>query len=65
MVGDLNGRVGEREDCIIVNDRLNKTKEYFDNFDHAFSENDFVLNDMFIGRTNMDVTINDYGLKLL
>ena len=65
-MGDFNARVAEKMECYIENDSADSDVfDYIYSPDHAFKENDFIVNNMSIKRNNVDKNVNSYGGKLL
>ena len=54
-MGDFNARVAEKIECFIENDSADSDVfDYIYSSDHAFKENDFIVNNMSIKRNNVD-----------
>ena len=72
ICGDLNSRVGTRQECILYNQKdLQDQLHVFENDnmsygeESTFTEFDFINNNMSINRVNSDQTVNEYGNKLI
>jgi len=72
VVGDMNARVGERTECVSLNEdvvgcneREQITDVLYTNNDNMILEEDLIANGMSLSRMNMDKKVNEYGLKLL
>ena len=70
ILGDLNSRVGENQECKIINiDNDDISEELFtlpsEVFENVFTIDDFVDNGMTVKRTNKDTVINQHGKQLL
>ena len=73
IAGDMNARTGEREDCMVINNKNGELQQLdrqqilnqIDLNENALCENDFVLNGMSVKRVNCDKKVNDYGVKLI
>ena len=69
-IGDWNGRIGDRKECLLDNfssDDFCEDDFFHDviNTNNIIIEEDFIMNNMSINRTNKDLKVNDYGLKML
>ena len=71
VTGDMNTRTADRLECVLSEDLHNTESEglpgYLSNSlcEHAISQEDFMLNNMCIEREIEDITVNEYGIKLL
>ena len=73
LVGDMNARVGTKDECMIeTKEGLREREQEERNMrigmperDRVFCEDDFVRNNMQIRRINKDVGNNEYGNRLL
>ena len=71
VAGDMNARIGEREECTIVRELDEYEEEMFPMMSQTrdgskiFSEIDFISNNMTVSRKNQDKKIKAYGHQLL
>ena len=65
VAGDMNARVGEREECIIEHESEDIVIDFDFPESDLLHEHDFICNGMSVERVNQDKIVNEYGVKLL